>query len=65
MTESEIKAWIADERRAYTLPFGVYEPAYQKVITGAALVVRGVVSVTAMRLSESVPSNGFDAGSPG
>ncbi|CAJ2865914.1 DUF3396 domain-containing protein [Burkholderia pseudomallei] len=43
MTESEIKAWIADERRADTLPFGVYEPAYQKAITGAALVVRGVV----------------------
>jgi len=43
MTESEIKAWIADEHRADTLPFGVYEPAYQKAITGAALVVRGVV----------------------
>lgn len=43
MTEDEIKAWIADPRRADTLPFGVYEPAYQKGITGAALVVRGVV----------------------
>jgi len=43
MTEDEIKHWIADPRRADTLPFGVYEPAYQKGITGAALVVRGVV----------------------
>lgn len=43
MTEDEIKAWIADPRRADTLPFGVYEPAYRKGITGAALVVRGVV----------------------
>jgi len=43
MTEDEIKAWIADPRRTDTLPFGVYEPAYQKGITGAALVVRGVV----------------------
>lgn len=43
MTEDEIKRWIADPRRADTLPFGVYEPAYQKGITGAALVVRGVV----------------------
>ncbi|RAS17393.1 DUF3396 domain-containing protein [Paraburkholderia bryophila] len=43
MTEDEIKAWVADPRRADTLPFGVYEPAYRKGITGAALVVRGVV----------------------
>ncbi|WP_179402964.1 DUF3396 domain-containing protein [Burkholderia guangdongensis] len=43
MTEDEIKRWIADPRRADTLPFGVYEPAYRKGITGAALVVRGVV----------------------
>jgi len=43
MTEDEIKGWIADPRRADTLPFGVYEPASQKGITGAALAVRGVV----------------------
>jgi Protein of unknown function (DUF3396) len=43
MTEDEIKRWIADPHRADTLPFGVYEPAYQKGITGAALVVRAVV----------------------
>lgn len=43
MTEDEIKRWIEDPRRADTLPFGVYEPAYRKGITGAALVVRGVV----------------------
>ncbi|WGS50207.1 DUF3396 domain-containing protein [Paraburkholderia sp. D15] len=43
MTEDEIKHWIADPRRADTLPFGVYEPGYRKGVTGAALVVRGVV----------------------
>jgi hypothetical protein len=43
MIEDEIKRWIADSHRADTLPFGVYEPAYQKGITGAALAVRGVV----------------------
>ncbi|MFP6557089.1 DUF3396 domain-containing protein [Paraburkholderia sp. B3] len=43
MTNDEIKAWVDDPRRADTLPFGVYEPAYRKGITGAALVVRGVL----------------------
>jgi len=43
MTEDEIKRWIDDPRRADTLPFGLYEPPYRKGITGAALVVRGVV----------------------
>ena len=43
MTEDEIKAWVADPSRVDTLPFGLYEPAYRKGITGAALVVRGVV----------------------
>ena len=33
MIEDEIKRWIADPHRADTLPFGVYEPAYQKGIT--------------------------------
>lgn len=43
MNEEQMKAWIADPNRADTLPFGFYEPAYRKGITGAALVVRGVV----------------------
>lgn len=43
MNEEQMKAWIADPNRADTLPFGFYEPAYRKGITGAALVVRGVI----------------------
>src|ERR1700743_2397019 len=43
MTDDQVKAWVADPRRADTFPFGVYEPAYRKGITGAALVVRGGV----------------------
>ncbi|WP_321817880.1 MULTISPECIES: DUF3396 domain-containing protein [unclassified Paraburkholderia] len=43
MTDEQLKAWVADPKRADTLPFGFYEPAYRKGITGAALVVRGVV----------------------
>ncbi|MBO2962249.1 DUF3396 domain-containing protein [Burkholderia pseudomallei] len=43
MNEEQMKAWVADPNRADTLPFGFYEPAYRKGITGAALVVRGVV----------------------
>ncbi|WCM24555.1 DUF3396 domain-containing protein [Paraburkholderia bryophila] len=43
MTKDEIEAWAKDPRRADTLPFGLYEPRYQKGITGAALVVRGVI----------------------
>lgn len=43
MNEEQMKAWIADPNRADTLPFGFYEPAYRKGITGAALVVRGIV----------------------
>ncbi|CAJ4028773.1 DUF3396 domain-containing protein [Burkholderia pseudomallei] len=43
MTNDEIEAWAKDPRRADTMPFGLYEPAHQKGITGAALVVRGVL----------------------
>ncbi|MEK2602504.1 DUF3396 domain-containing protein [Burkholderia arboris] len=43
MTNDEIAAWAKDPRRVDTMPFGLYEPAYQKAITGAALVVRGVL----------------------
>ncbi|POS09074.1 type VI immunity family protein [Burkholderia gladioli] len=43
MNEEQMKAWVADPNRADTLPSGFYEPAYRKGITGAALVVRGVV----------------------
>ncbi|MBI0326897.1 DUF3396 domain-containing protein [Burkholderia plantarii] len=43
MTDEEIAAWAKDPRRADTLPFGLFEPAYRKGITGAALVVRGVL----------------------
>ncbi|MBU9403475.1 DUF3396 domain-containing protein [Burkholderia multivorans] len=43
MTNDEIAAWAKDPRRADTMPFGLYEPAHQKGITGAALVVRGVL----------------------
>ncbi|MEK6350726.1 MAG: DUF3396 domain-containing protein [Burkholderia sp.] len=43
MNEEQMKAWVVDPNRADTLPFGFYEPAYRKGITGAALVVRGVV----------------------
>ncbi|AJX25823.1 gp31 [Burkholderia pseudomallei] len=43
MTNEEIEAWAKDPRRADTLPFGLYEPPYRKGITGAALVVRGVL----------------------
>lgn len=43
MTNDEIAAWAKDPQRADTMPFGLYEPAYQKAITGVALVVRGVL----------------------
>ena len=43
MTNEEIEAWAKDPRRADTLPFGLYEPRHRKAITGAALVVRGVL----------------------
>lgn len=43
MTNDEIEAWAKDPRRADTMPFGLYEPAHRKGITGAALVVRGVL----------------------
>ncbi|WP_334022571.1 DUF3396 domain-containing protein [Burkholderia gladioli] len=43
MNEEQMKAWVANPNRADTLPSGFYEPAYRKGITGAALVVRGVV----------------------
>ncbi|MCS6480195.1 DUF3396 domain-containing protein [Burkholderia thailandensis] len=43
MTHDELVAWANDPRRQDTLPFGLYEPAYQKAIVGAALVVRGAL----------------------
>ncbi|EKS9886553.1 DUF3396 domain-containing protein [Burkholderia pyrrocinia] len=43
MTRDELVAWANDPRRQDTLPFGLYEPAYQKAIVGAALVVRGAL----------------------
>ncbi|KVT56537.1 DUF3396 domain-containing protein [Burkholderia ubonensis] len=43
MTRDELVAWAKDPRRQDTLPFGLYEPAYQKAIVGAALVVRGAL----------------------
>ncbi|KWA38055.1 hypothetical protein WL27_17185 [Burkholderia multivorans] len=43
MTNDEIAAWAKDPRRADTMPFGLYEPAHRKGITGAALVVRGAL----------------------
>ncbi len=43
MTKDEFVAWAHDPRRQHTLPFGLFEPPYQKAIVGAALVVRGVV----------------------
>jgi hypothetical protein len=43
MTNDEIEAWAKDPRRADTLPFGLYEPPHRKGITGAALVIRGVL----------------------
>lgn len=43
MTNDQIEAWAKDPRRADTMPYGLYEPAHRKGITGAALVVRGVL----------------------
>lgn len=43
MTKDQLLAWANDPRRQDTLPFGLFEPPYQKGIVGAALVVRGVV----------------------
>lgn len=43
MTKDELVAWANDPRRQDTLPFGLYEPPYQKGIVGAALVVRGAL----------------------
>ncbi|PRG33922.1 DUF3396 domain-containing protein [Burkholderia multivorans] len=43
MTNDEIEAWAKDPRRADTMPYGLYEPPHRKGITGAALVVRGVL----------------------
>lgn len=43
MRNDEIEAWAKDPRRADTMPFGLYEPAYRKGIVGAALVVRGIL----------------------
>ncbi|WP_186073667.1 DUF3396 domain-containing protein [Burkholderia gladioli] len=43
MTNDQIEAWAKDPRRADTMPYGLYEPPHRKRITGAALVVRGVL----------------------
>lgn len=43
MTNDQIEAWAKDPRRADTMPYGVYEVPHRKGITGAALVVRGVL----------------------
>ncbi|ARK49521.1 DUF3396 domain-containing protein [Burkholderia pseudomallei] len=43
MTDDQIEAWAKDPRRADTMPYGLYEPPHRKGITGAALVVRGVL----------------------
>ncbi|MCA8261813.1 DUF3396 domain-containing protein [Burkholderia multivorans] len=43
MTDDQIEAWAKDPRRADTMPYGLYEPAHRKGITGAALVVRAVL----------------------
>jgi hypothetical protein len=43
MTKDQLLAWANDPRRLDTLPFGLYEEAYRKGITGAALVIRGVL----------------------
>ncbi len=43
MTNDQIEAWAKDPRRADTMPYGLYEPPHRKGITGAALVVRGVL----------------------
>lgn len=43
MTNDEIEAWAKDPQRADTMPYGLYEPPHRKGITGAALVVRGVL----------------------
>lgn len=46
MTKDELVAWANDPHRQDTLPFGLFEPAYQKGIVGAAMVVRGVLYFT-------------------
>lgn len=43
MTNDQIEAWAKDPRRVDTMPYGLYEPPHRKGITGAALVVRGVL----------------------
>lgn len=43
MTKDELAAWANDPKRRDTLPYGLFEPPYQKGIVGAALVVRGVL----------------------
>ncbi|MFL9995259.1 DUF3396 domain-containing protein [Paraburkholderia sediminicola] len=43
MTNEELAAWAKDPERQDTLPYGLFEPRYQKGIVGAALVVRGVL----------------------
>jgi hypothetical protein len=43
MTNDQIEAWAKDPRRADTMPYGLYEVPHRKGITGAALVVRGVL----------------------
>ncbi|WP_027818016.1 DUF3396 domain-containing protein [Paraburkholderia bannensis] len=43
MTNDQIEAWAKDPRRADTMPYGLYEVPHRKGITGAALVIRGVI----------------------
>ncbi|WP_205169224.1 DUF3396 domain-containing protein [Burkholderia sp. LMG 13014] len=43
MTKDELAAWANDPKRIDTLPYGLFEPPYQKGIVGAAFVVRGVL----------------------
>ncbi|ABN89051.1 gp30 [Burkholderia pseudomallei] len=43
MNDDEIQAWVADPKRAGTLPFAAFEPRYPHKGVGAALAVRGVL----------------------
>lgn len=43
MNDDEIQAWVADPKRAGTLPFAAFEPRYPHKGVGAALAVRGML----------------------
>ncbi|MBF3415614.1 type VI immunity family protein [Burkholderia pseudomallei] len=43
MNDDEIQAWVADPKRAGTLPFAAFEPRFPHKGVGAALTVRGVL----------------------